>query len=264
MNIKQLAVIMPLTLMVNTGWAQAYQTEVTGSFKRHTSDYDVDTDFKSVSGQWFFEKVDNSRHPLAEAAFLERASSISFAYETVDAWMGANQETNGIFGFQQRGTVEILTGKIEHYVPDTMLYVGAMYNYRRLDTYGYDMPSDNDWGATIGLVPINGLLILTEYWDEAGYDPNIQAQYVVKLSEENAIRLEAGYHDVDVGDDRVTIGGDYYFDRTWSVGGWIENSFDTGVGLRTRKFFTDTFSVTADYYELDSYKSYGISASLRF
>src|SRR5690606_34775585 len=101
-------------------------------------------------------------------------------------------------------------------------------------------------------------------WDEAGYDPNIQAQYVVKLSEENALRLEAGYYGFDVGEDLITIGGDYYFDRTWSVGGWIQDSFDTGLGLRTRKFFTDTFSVAGEYYEIDSLKRYGISASLRF
>ncbi len=90
----------------------------------------------------------------------------------------------------KRGSVDILTGKIEHDIPNTMLYVGAMYNYRRFDTSGHDIPSDNDRGETIGLAPIDGLLIHTEYFDEAGYDPNVQARYVINLLGENAIRLE--------------------------------------------------------------------------
>ncbi|UTW44726.1 putative porin [bacterium SCSIO 12696] len=53
----------------------------------------VETDSKGIAGSYFFSPVDTSRGPLAEAAFLDRASSITLNYS--DA---RNIDTLGISG----------------------------------------------------------------------------------------------------------------------------------------------------------------------
>lgn len=274
MNLKRLSAIIAFFVAADAVAAETYRAELTGNFQRLSpaSHQAPNLDFSDISGEWYFESVDTQTHPLAEAAFLERASSISMTAKNTDTLTGVgyfDPETGFSTPDQQVDSRNSLIGEVSYYIPNTILHVGAMYQYSRIDVSGYGHFSSNDWGATLGVTPIAGLLILTEYQDEWGYDPNVKAQYVTKLGENNAMRLEASFYrfddySFDERDDFISAGGDFYFDRSWSIGTWMEHSFDTGFGLRSRKFFTDTFSVSGEYFELNSSHRYQISAALRF
>lgn len=66
--------------------SHAYQVEVEGNYVTGTVEYDdsefkvdADTDNVMLKGSFFLEEVDASKGPLAEAAFLSKASSASFS-----------------------------------------------------------------------------------------------------------------------------------------------------------------------------------------
>lgn len=52
----------------------------------------------------------------------------------------------------------------------------------------------------------------------------------------------------------------------WAAGdrGIRLNTTGSGVGIRTRKFFSNTISVAGDFYKVGSLRRYGLMASLRF
>ncbi len=261
----RLGITISLLTIANFGSASPYRTEVTGGFQEFQSDFYPDIHIRSISANWYFEEVDTGSHPLAEAAFLERKSSINLEFSNVDSLtgvVGVDPETGVSSFWQELHTHHFLSGSIDYYVPNTILYLGATYKYNRL---GSDQDHfSNTWGAIVGVTPLEGLLISTEYWEKAGYTANIQAQYVKPLAGENAIRLEGSYYDGDGDEDTLEVGADFYFDRSWSAGVVAVDYSDTSVGLRTRKFFTESLSVAVEYFDIERLYKYQLSASFRF
>lgn len=148
---------------------------------------------------------------------MERSSSLSLTASDWDTITGTNSNS---MPERVRGSAKEVVGGLSYYFPGTIIYLEADYIYRRFSTSGIDAgASDNGWGAALGIAPIDGLLVLTRHWNGSDYRYNIETQYVTQLPGGKAIRLEAGFYDWEESNS-VTIGGDYYFNRTWSLGGW--------------------------------------------
>lgn len=172
-----------LSMVASAAGAQSYQAELDGAFERLSSDirpFDMDT--KDVSGRWYFESVDTANHPLAEAAFLQRSSSVSLTYQDMDVIVGTAtfDDEENLIPHQIKGSWKLLSGEVNYYVPNTILYLEADYRYGK--SAFRSGPSFTDWGAALGIAPMAGLLILTRYSDDIDYRFNVETQYVTQLS----------------------------------------------------------------------------------
>lgn len=215
--------------------ASPYQSEISATYRG--TDFD---DTLRLEGEWHFNAVNTGRHPLAEAAFLERSSNVGLTYAYTDPDLG--------------GSFNTVSVDLEYFVPNSIFYLGAGYE---------DEDGNNDWSVTLGVLPMPGLLITTTYEDEAGYDLNLAARYFTELAAGTALSLRARYEDHDASD-LIGLEADYYLDRTLSVGVELEDQDDTGYGVRTRKFFTPVFSGEARYFNQNSNDLWEIGVSYRF
>ncbi|ARU29497.1 putative porin [Cellvibrio sp. PSBB006] len=239
MKLKTLVATMALTCASSVALAQNYNFEVGVNYTDVDYDAGGNDDFFGVYGEYHFQEVRPGNNPLAEAAFINRSSN---------AYVIGNND------------LDVVTAGVEFYIPDTIFYGAA--EIKRED---YDGSStENDWGVRLGLTPITGLLVWTEYYDEPGYDANIHAKYVVPLGGGNFVNVEGGYADYDE-NDVFDVAADFYFDRTFSVGaGYVDYDYDDGFLLRTRKFFTPEISAELAYTKFDIADTITIGASFRF
>jgi hypothetical protein len=76
--------------------------------------------------------------------------------------------------------------------------------------------------------------------------------------------VDAGITDADSGT-VLQLGGDYYIDNTFSVGANIVDSdYGDEYTLRTRKFFSESFSGELSYTDKDSANVVALSLAVRF
>jgi len=226
--------------------ADSYQTEITGSASR----YDMDgasskVDYYDVEGVYHFKAVNTTNLPLAEAAYLGKNSNV-FA---------------GLVDYpHQNGdpSLQIYQVGAEFYIPENFLYVKAGASRYSSGSY-----RNNDWFTTLGVTPIDGLRVTTEYSHEAGYDVNIHAKYVTDIGSGQFINVEAGVSDADSGT-IFQFGGDYYIDSTFSVGANIVDSDEDAYTLRTRKFFSESFSGELSYTDGDYSNTVALTLAVRF
>lgn len=144
-------------LFAMTG-AHAYQFEVQGQ-----SEY-VDTTVNDknftgdLKGTYYFKDVDASKGPLAEAAFLNKASNVSLAYhygKYNDADVNFQNNTAGV-----KGEAYFTTP----YTASIPLYANASYNHTNLDFKNGD-PDDNGdrYALEVGAMPTNNFLLAVGY-----------------------------------------------------------------------------------------------------
>ncbi|ROQ20992.1 putative porin [Marinimicrobium koreense] len=235
MKIKSLALATAFSLTSGLAMANSYQAEVGASY----TDVENGDGVFGMYGEFHFSPVQTRNHPLAEAAFLERSSNV---YAAAD------------------DDFDALTVGGELYVPDTMFYVGGRVT--RVDNAAGD---ETTAYATLGLTPVDGLLVTTEF-SEDGYDANISAKYVTSLGGGNFVNLEGTYQDTDFDDDILSLGADFYFDRTWSVGaGYTDFLGDDQFTLRTEKFFTNEISGRLSFTDSDAAGNvFTIGGAVRF
>lgn len=126
-------------LLAVTG-AQAYQAEVQGTVGYYDAELNDGNYNVGVQGTYYFKDIDTSKGPLAEAAFLNQASSISAGYNfgqlTGDIDPSANEE----FDAEQHS----YGIKGEAYIPTSVVpvYASASYNHSKTD-------AKNDFTALI-------------------------------------------------------------------------------------------------------------------
>lgn len=247
MKVKKLSAVLALCAASCLASAESYQGEVLAAY----TDVDGEVDIIAVGGQYHFAAVNTDSHPLAEADFLEKSNNISLLY--------AQSDFDG-------GDSDSALAQVEIYIPSAMLYIAPFYEYASFSYDGFGSESENDWGTAIGITPIDGLRIATTWSDEVDYELNLEAKYVVKLAGETALNFDFGYQKSPDSEFDDTIGAavDYYFDRTFSVGIELEDSSDTGVGIRTEKFFTEQFHMLARYFTVDDVNMWTIGAAYRF
>lgn len=228
--------------------ADSYKSELDASVTRiHVMGENYDS--YKLGGTYYFNDVNTAGVPLAEAAFLGKNSSV-FA----NAWESPSQHGSSKSNAYSLGA--------SVYVPEDFLYVSAGVS-RSKSAWS---STDDDWYTAVGVTPIDGLLISTYYTHDAGYDANINAKYVTAIGDGQFINLEAAVIDYDDGT-FASLGGDYYFDNTLSVGGEITNIKSyTDYTVRARKFFTEQLSANVSYTDSNDRDGnvLSVGAAIRF
>lgn len=228
MKLKMMVAVSALALS-GAALAESYQAELNANAVRYDLDGLSSTEnMYQLSGSYYFNAVNTSNLPLAEAAYLGQNSNVFAEFNDYP-----RQHGNPSQEFYRVGA--------EFYIPESFLYVKAGGSRYQSDGWHH-----HDWFTTLGVTPLEGLLVTTEYNHDAGYDANIYAKYVTDLGG-NYVNLEAGVSDSE--DGTITqLGGDFYIDNSFSVGAELQNQHsDNTYTLRTRKFFSDNFSGQLSY-----------------
>lgn len=279
MKIKLLPTVIAAAGFLTAPFALAatYQSEISAAY----ADIDTNDDpeegyFIGLEGKYYFAPVDTKNHPLAEAAFIEKASNVyinlgNYEFKEAGDRLDIYQRTLGV----------------DFYIPNTMFYLGAGINeYKSKYSWpaegsfegGSDSSKwDSAWFIKAGIAPVTGLLVWTEFAEDVDVSDewNINGKYVMPLSGEQALNVEASYEksDISYADDIITGTVDYYLDRHLSLGaGFINSSFDstndnkstTDYFIRARNFFTDNVSVELSYTDGDYENSLMLGGTVRF
>lgn len=277
--LKQLA--LTTALIASFGTAHAYQAEINANYENTSFDGDSeDLDTFGISGKYYLNGVITKNSPLAEAAFLSKASNIGLGYanSSIDE-DGADLEidTVGLNG--------------EFFIPNSQFYVSGSLNRSELTVEGeFGKASDDNVGYALeaGYLPVDGLLIAAGVAKE-----NLDPMYVSKngfidtfsnisaVADDTAVTLRAKYvtqignHFTNFegatyfGDETAyRLGADLYIDPTLSVGvSFMDTTFDdfdTVWAVRAQKFFTPAIAVGLDYTTTEDADSYGINGTFRF
>ena len=258
---KKLAIASALlsTLAITGTAAHAYQAEVGGSVGYIDPDNGSGSASFGVDGTYYFKPVQTRNAPLAEAAFLDRASNVNAKYNYDE--VGDDKRHNYGVG-------------VEYFVPNSDFYVSGNVGRDELKfKYGSDFDTTT-YGAEVGYLPAPGLLIAAgikgydnDFHD--GVDPTIRAKYVTTLSNGKDINLEAGAAFGDL--DEWNVAADYYIDKTLSVGvDYYDNDMNENseFGVTARKFFTPQVSLEGrvGFGEVgnNDYNKFSIAAKYRF
>lgn len=228
--IPTLVLLAPLTVAS----ASDFNKDVAISF----SDTD-DTETFGIGSRYFFDTVDSSRGPLAEATFLDRTTNIGLAY--------SRSETNfsGVSSFESdsyslRGTYAL---------GEQGLYLTGLYN--RFDT---DFGNFNAYTATLGYY-------LQDDWDVSSgvafdddgdfQSSSLASRKLFDLGGDKYLALGGAVGFSDDFDDSFSLNSTYYFNRNTSVGfsySWTEDVLDLDDGLANIAvswFVTPTISISA-------------------
>lgn len=277
--LKQLA--LTTALIASFGTAHAYQAEINANYENTSFDGDSeDLDTFGIGGKYYLNGVNTKNSPLAEAAFLSKASNIGLGYanSSIDE-DGADLEidTVGLNG--------------EFFIPNSQFYVSGSLNRSEVTVEGeFGKASDDNVGYALeaGYLPVDGLLIAAGVAKE-----NLDPMYVSKngfidtfsnisaVADDTAVTLRAKYvtqignHFTNFegatyfGDETAyRLGADLYIDPTLSVGvSFLDTTFDdfdTVWAVRAQKFFTPAIAVGLNYTTTEDADSYGINGTFRF
>jgi hypothetical protein len=233
-------------------FADDFRWEVRGSFDRSLdSGYLAeDTDVLALSGTWFFEPVSTDAVPLAEAAFLGRASSLGAVVGRLDVF-----DTH----------LDAQAVNVSYYFPGDLFYASVVASRGEyitgLSSTMVVTEHDTSLSGKVGIAPLEGLLITTDL-REQGYDPNITARHVGKLPNGRFYAGSVSVIDPDLGDTSFGLDFDYYFDESVSLGVGYEDADDQWQ-VRAEKFFGESWAVGASASTNDYGDGIGISVSWR-
>jgi Putative general bacterial porin len=243
-------------VMLPVANADQYQYQLNADYSNGDLDL-FETDTWSLAGTYYFNLVDDSKGPLAEAAFLSKSSSISLGYTDVSS------ELDGGSDFDS-DEVEIY-GRYVSQTSSAIVDLG--YSLSEFD----DIDSDTDFfNIGVGFYLDDTTTFVANYFD-LEYD-QLDADYrgialdlkrVYLNSDDSAVNLEVGLGYIDYDNDYpsssyLSFGGDYYFNKQFSIGAsytLVEGSEDDTFGVRTQYFFNNNVSMYAGYEltEVDAY-----------
>jgi hypothetical protein len=275
MRFTRFAALLALALLTQAAFSQNYRTEITTDFSSTDSEFIDEDKGGRIAATYYFSPVEIRNHPLAEAAFLEKASNIKVDY------VYSKSKENDIFediSYRRTTTSHDVTGKADFYIPNSIFYVGAGI-VREKDTYKIEFTSgsetytsditetDNLWFGSLGLTPIQGLLIWSDFYEDVDLDDhwNLNAKYVTDIAQKT-VNIETSYRDY-IDYYSASLIGDLYFNRTFSVGlgySYIDVEDIDSYIFRSRKFFTDTVSIHAAFLNSDYSDTYNIGVDVRF
>lgn len=260
---KKLAIASALlSALAVTGTANAYQAEVGAAAAYVDPDNGGSGSALGVNGTYYFNPVQTRNAPLAEAAFLDRASNVSA------------QAT-----FADRGDVDDNTYGVgaEIFIPNSDFYLSGNVSQNETERFVLGQKYDFDttyYAAEVGYLPAPGLLIAAglkgyDNDNDDGVDPTLRAKYVTTLSNGKDINLEAGAAFGDL--DEYNLAADYFIDKTLSVGADYHNNDLTDqseFGVNARKFINQQVSLEGrvGFGEVgnNDYNSFGVAAKYRF
>ncbi|WP_445116828.1 porin Omp33-36 [Acinetobacter sp. WZC-1] len=284
-------------LLAMTG-AQAYQFEVQGQSEYLDTTVN-DKDFTgSVAGTYYLKDVDSSKGPLAEAAFLNQASSVSLGYNY--ATHDSNGEELEAHTFGAKGEAYFPT----KYVP---VYASLSYSHTKTEFDGANQVNRDDNGdryaLEVGAVVVPNFLVAVGYTNVAdqnsldtfgilkngivkavgesatiGEDQDAitaRTKYVGNIDGTNmAVGFETGL--VYGEDTAYQLKTDLYLNPQLSVGAsFAKSSFDgtpdSAWGANVNYFITPAVAVGASYVNANAEKgsnmdtqSIGLNAKFRF
>lgn len=227
---------------LSIGAAQAYQVELNGGASYDSTDIpggSSETFGLGVDGKFYFNPVQAKSGPLAEAAFIERASNV-----------------NAGFGYAKNDDVNVKADRFnvggEFYVPNSNFYAAGSLGRTNTKFQGFKQDGVNDYSLQVGFLPITNLLLTVGVVgiDSKGSDetdPTIRAKYLTKIGN-NDVNFEGNAQFGD-NSDSYSISGDYYLDRTLSIGAsydldTMDNADDDySLGINARKFIAENISV---------------------
>lgn len=266
---------LPIILLASVAGAQAsdYQWELNG-FLGHAETPTTDQDSIGLSGTYYFSPVETRSHPLAEAAFLERRSSVNLNHTRTESSAEDRSIQDDNISYIIRGndsTRDVSNFNAELYLPGDLFYLGVGARRGEVDT-GSSSWSNTAWNASLGLTPVDGLLVYSRFFEDQDLDEhwNLNAKYVFDHFGPT-IAVETNYDYDDYMRDRLSVSLDYYIDRTLSVGYQRTDSVGDGPDNRLdghrldiRKFFGDQWSLSGFYSKSGSFDGVGVEASFRF
>ncbi len=230
-------------LLAMTG-AQAYQVEVQGQSEFIDNTVNDKNFTGAVQGTYYFKNVDASKGPLAEAAFLNQASSASLAYNYGEYDVNADDADY---------TSHTIGAKAEAYIPTKFVPVYASASYSNTITDHKDGEADDHgdrYAVEVGAVVVPNFLVAVGYTsvpNQVSYDAfNILSNGVVKAGlESNTIARDQ---------DAVTARAKYVgaIDGTNMAVGFETNLLLAeykAYGFKTDLFVTPKLSVGASYAE---------------
>ncbi|MAK29214.1 putative porin [Acinetobacter sp.] len=237
--------------------AHAYQTEVNGNYNYLDPDNGDGVSVFGASGTYYFNPVQTRNSPLAEAAFLDRASSVTLGglYGDND---GTKQSSLGLSG--------------EYYVPNSDFYLGAGVARDETKVKNFSDTKTTRYNAEVGYLPAPGLLValgLQGYDTKDGgddVDPTLRAKYVTQVGQHD-VNLEARGVFGNNDNKQYYVAGDYYIDKTLSVGADYQKDKAPNLdqwGITAKKFFNQQVSVDGRLGFGDDYNTYSVGASYRF
>ena len=288
-------ILVAAALLASMTAANAYQYEVNAAYEStDIDDLNTNVDAYGIGGKYYFAPVTNSTAPLAEAAFLSKASNLGLAYARSTA-----EDSDKILGvsYNYKTTADTIGLAGEYYVPNSQLYFSAAVNNTdsttKASALGVSFSEDDSgtgYAVEVGFLPVNGLLLAIGATDmEESIDPVQVAQLgfistvgvAAAAGEDTAATLRAKYvtrlanNDVNF-ESKILIGeetayrfaADFYLDPTLSIGASVADSTfdesDTVFGVRVQKFFTPAMAVGLAYTTTDGADSFGINGTFRF
>ncbi|EHU1439934.1 putative porin [Acinetobacter baumannii] len=267
--------------------ANAYQTEV-GTMYEFTDMDGGEVNSFGINGKYYFNPVETKNYPLAEAAFLNKASNIGAGYTY------SKVEDDQDYAKLEYNSVGIVG---EYFVPNTPLYLSGAFNRTKREVTVDDLGSVNDNGngyaVEVGFLPTDDLLLAAGVTDlSESFDPVQASKYgfitsfanattVTGEDDDTAVTLRAKYitqisgfytnfeGQTYIGDETTyRLGADLYLDPTLSIGASFADSTaedsDTIFSLRAQKFFTPQVAVGLTYTTVDDANSFGINGTFRF
>lgn len=267
MEFRTTATLITAVLCSSTSLAATYQGEGKGTYGHLDED-----NVYNLQASVYFSPVSTEGRPLQEAAFLQQASDLTLSYTRLDA---------------DHYKLDFVGADLNYYVPNTIFFLGGHFFRVKEPTEGYSPGySENDWGITLGLTPVDGLLIYTKHrsapslvgstlgqlasagatFKKEDYQTNVSVKYVTELDENGrAWKVEGTFVNGQY-TDFLYMGGDYFVDPTFSLGLWVEDydAADNGYGVRMEKFFTSQISLQGSYLDAGRYNAWQVGARLRF
>lgn len=225
--------------------ADPYQTELGGAVSRLDQDgLNSKGDQYMLDGKVYFKTVSTAERPLAEAAYLGQHSNL---------FAGVARNERKPYGADSTD----YNAGLEVYIPEKFLYVRVDGKH-----YRYDQRSDTEVVTTLGLTPLDGLRVTTEWNSDNSYTANLSAKYVAAIGNDQFINLETTL----VNKGETSVGGDFYVDSTFSVGlAYMDlDAAGEAYEVRTRKFFGEQWSGELAYLNTDAGDKVTAGLTLRF
>lgn len=285
-------------LLAMTG-AQAYQYEVQGQ-SEYIDNTVNDKDFTgAVQGTYYFNNVDASKGPLAEAAFLNQASNVSASYT-----YGEYDVENSVTGESINQNSHTFGVKGEAYIPTPIVpaYASASYSHTITDGKGGQKDDNGDrYALEVGALVIPNFLVAVGYTsvaDQTSYDAfnmfnhgvakaaiesntiaddqdafTARTKYVGAIDGTNmSIGFETGL--VYGENTAYNLGTTLYLNPKLSVGvSYLESDLgdlDKAIGANVNYFITPAVAVGASFVDVNATEqnrdtqTVGVNAKFRF
>lgn len=241
MNKTLLATATVLALSI-PALASAYNLEASAAVGEADTDFG-DADLIGVSGTLYLQQVTTDKGPLAEAAFLNRASSVSLSYFELDPErFGSDIETTDLSG-------RLVTG-------DGLIIEGGWQDSDFGDTLSFGLGTYIDAGTSI--------IASYSSWDPDGSNFDIDRlgvdlHRVLASTGTSTLAWDAGLAYVDTDNDNgygLSGGITYYPDTNLGFGAAIEHldvgDYDaTTFTLHGEYFFSPKLALGAAYTDTD-------------